>query len=293
MKDEYVMGIDNGGTVTKAAIYDRKGQVLAIASKSTQMLTPREFHTERSIDELWAANVEVIKKAIEQSGIDASQIKGVAVTGHGNGLYLVDEEGHPVRNGIISTDSRAKEYVERWQRSPEFLTDILPKTMQSIWAGQPVALLAWLKDFEPETLQKARYIFMVKDLIRFYLTGEAFLELTDISGTNLINVRDCKYDDELLAWWGLDELRDKLPPIKRSTECCGKITDDVARLTGLCAGTPVSGGVFDISASSIASGINSLDKMAIVTGTWSINEYVTDHPVIDKDLFMTSIYPIE
>ncbi len=75
MKDEYVMGIDNGGTVTKAAIYDRKGQVLAIASKSTQMLTPREFHTERSIDELWAANVEVIKKAIEQSGIDASQIK--------------------------------------------------------------------------------------------------------------------------------------------------------------------------------------------------------------------------
>ncbi len=109
MKDEYVMGIDNGGTVTKAAIYDRKGQVLAIASKSTQMLTPREFHTERSIDELWAANVEVIKKAIEQSGIDASQIKGVAVTGHGNGLYLVDEEGHPVRNGIISTDSRAKD----------------------------------------------------------------------------------------------------------------------------------------------------------------------------------------
>lgn len=88
MKDEYVMGIDNGGTVTKAAIYDRKGQVLAIASKSTQMLTPREFHTERSIDELWAANVEVIKKAIEQSGIDASQIKGVAVTGHGNGGFV-------------------------------------------------------------------------------------------------------------------------------------------------------------------------------------------------------------
>lgn len=95
------------------------------------------------------------------------------------------------------------------------------KTMQSIWAGQPVALLAWLKNFEPETLQK-RVIFYGQGPDPFYLTGEAFLELTDISGTNLINVRDCKYDDELLAWWGLDELRDKLPPIKRSTECCGK-----------------------------------------------------------------------
>ncbi len=66
--------------------------------------------------------------------------------------------------------------------------------------------------FRARDAAKARYIFMVKDLIRFYLTGEAFLELTDISGTNLINVRDCKYDDELLAWWELDELRDKLPP---------------------------------------------------------------------------------
>lgn len=62
MKEHYVMGIDNGGTVTKAAIYDRSGNVVAIASQSTQMLTPKEFHTERDINELWAANVEVIKK---------------------------------------------------------------------------------------------------------------------------------------------------------------------------------------------------------------------------------------
>ena len=60
MKQHYVMGIDNGGTVTKAAIYDRAGNVVASASKSTQMLTPKEFHTERDINELWAANVEDI-----------------------------------------------------------------------------------------------------------------------------------------------------------------------------------------------------------------------------------------
>ena len=50
MKQHYVMGIDNGGTVTKAAIYDRAGNVVASASKSTQMLTPKEFHTERDIN---------------------------------------------------------------------------------------------------------------------------------------------------------------------------------------------------------------------------------------------------
>lgn len=292
MKDEWVMGIDNGGTVTKAAIYDRSGRMVAMASRATAMLTPRAFHTERDIDELWAANVAVIHQAIDSAGIDAAQIKGVAVTGHGNGLYLVDEAGEPVRNGIISTDSRAQAYVTRWQNDPGWAREVLPKTMQSVWAGQPVALLAWLKDNEPQTLQKARHIFMVKDLIRFYLTGEAGVELTDISGTNLINVRDGDYDEALLAWWGLDELASKLPPLKESTQCCGYITDQAAALTGLRAGTPVSGGVFDISASSVASGINGLNKLAIVTGTWSINQYVTDRPVIDEALFMTSVYPI-
>ena len=43
--------------------------------------------------------------------------------------------------------------------------------MQRLWPGQPNALLAWLKDCEPETLQKARWLFMVKDFIRFRLTG--------------------------------------------------------------------------------------------------------------------------
>lgn len=293
MNDEFVMGIDNGGTFTKAAIYDRRGKVIASAAQSTRMLTPQEHHTERDMDELWGANLAVIRQALEQSGIAASQIKGIAVTGHGNGLYLVDKSGHALRNGIISTDSRAKEYVEKWQNSPEFISHVLPKTMQSVWAGQPVALLAWLQDHEPETLQKTHAIFMVKDLVRFWLTGEACVELTDISGTSLINVRERRYDDELLAWWGLTELRDRLPPIKLSTDCCGTISAEIARQTGLQAGTPVAGGVFDISASAIACGINSVDKLAIVTGTWSINEYVTDRPVIDKDLFMTSIYPID
>ncbi|QTF06508.1 carbohydrate kinase [Brenneria izadpanahii] len=293
MKNKYVMGIDNGGTVTKAAIYDMQGHALAIASNATRMLTPKPFYTERDIKELWESNIKVIKKAVIDAGIDAVDIVGISVTGHGNGLYLVDEAGNPVRNGIISTDYRAKDYVEKWYRTDEFERDILPKTMQSIWAGQPVALLAWLNDREPQAITKTKYIFMVKDLIRYYLTGEAYLELTDISGTNLISVRDRDYDDELLDFWGIRAWKDKLPPIRLSTECCGRITRQVAELTGLAAGTPVSGGVFDISASSIASGINEINKLAIVTGTWSINEYVTDEPVVDKNLFMTSIYPLE
>ncbi len=53
MKDEYVMGIDNG-TVTKAAIYDRKGLGCSPSPQIHADADTREFHTERSIDELWS-----------------------------------------------------------------------------------------------------------------------------------------------------------------------------------------------------------------------------------------------
>lgn len=65
MKDEYVMGIDNGGIVIKVVIYDCKGQVFVIVLKFMQMLIFWEFYIECSIDELWVVNVEVIKKVIE------------------------------------------------------------------------------------------------------------------------------------------------------------------------------------------------------------------------------------
>ncbi len=68
---------------------------------------------------------------------------------------------------------------------------------------------------------------------------------------------------------------EKLPPLRGSTDCCGTITGEVAELTGLQAGTPVAGGMFDISASAIASGLVTEDHLCIVAGTWSINEYIT------------------
>ena len=53
-------------------------------------------------------------RAIDKAGIPPDKIAAVACTGHGNGLYLVDAEGRPVRNAIFSADARAREYVERW-----------------------------------------------------------------------------------------------------------------------------------------------------------------------------------
>ncbi|WDV97492.1 FGGY-family carbohydrate kinase [Brevibacillus parabrevis] len=287
----FLIGIDNGGTVTKAAVYTVDGRELAVSSRKTVMIMPQPGHTERDMEELWKANVSVIKEVLAKSGIDPKEVAGVAVTGHGNGLYLVDAAGKPVGNGIVSTDTRAKHLVEQWYQDGT-AERVLPKTMQSIWTGQPVALLGWLQANRREALERARWILMCKDFIRYRLTGEAYAEVTDISGTNLFNIKDVSYDDELLAEFGLQGIADKLPPVKYSADICGYVTEQAAKETGLAVGTPVAGGLFDIDASAIASGVTDEDKLCVVAGTWSINEYITKEPVVDKALFMTSIYCI-
>ncbi len=285
----YLLGIDNGGTVVKAAIYDPDGREVAVAGVKTETLFPRPGHIERDMDGLWSANARVIGESIRRAGIDAADIAGVAATGHGNGLYLVGRSGRPAWNGILSSDTRAGGRVQGWYRDGTF-ERALPKTCQSIWAAQPAALLAWFREHEPEALERTRWIFMCKDYIRYRLTGEAGAEITDYSGTSLMNVRTLRYDPQLLELFGIAAFADRLPPLRRSAEICGQVTEEAAEATGLKAGTPVAGGLFDITACAIATGITDPGRLCLVAGTWSINEYISPAPVESPDLFMTSVY---
>lgn len=288
---KYLIGLDNGGTMIKAALYDLKGKEIAISSTKTAMFQPEPGFTERDLEEMWQANVKAIKGVIKKAGIQGSDVIGLAATGHGNGMYLVQADGKQAYNGMISTDVRGKEYVIQWMKDGTF-EKILPKTMQSVWAGQPTTLLRWFLDHKPDVIENTKWIFMCKDYIRFRLTGDAYGEIADMSGSSIMNVRDVKYDKDLLKDMGLESIYYKLPPLRYSGEVCGTITREVAELTGLAKGTPVGGGCMDIHASAMAVGITDEEKMCVVAGTWSINEYISKKPVVDKDLFMTSIYPI-
>ena len=288
---KYLMGIDNGVTVTKAAIYDLEGREIGVYSSKTTTFKPQPGFFERDLREVWEANVQAISTVMKTTGITADDILAVAVTGHGNGIYLVDAQGAPVYHGILSTDSRAKEYANKWLADGTF-ERVLPKTMQALWPGQPNALLAWLKDHEPDVFKKIRWVFMCKDYIRYCLTGEAYAEITDMSGTSLLNVRDMTYDRELLRAFGIEDCIELLPPLKYSADICGYITKAAAAKTGLKKGTPVAGGLFDIDACAIATGITSEDKLCLVAGSWCNNQYISTKPIASKLLFMTSLYCI-
>ncbi len=289
---QYLLGVDNGCTVSKAGLFTLDGREVAVASGKSQLLSPHPGWQERDVDEFWRITAGAIREVIARSEIDPKEIIAVACTGHGNGLYLVDKQGNPVRNAILSTDGRARDYVDKWV-ADGIDTKVRPKTMQCVWPAQPNALLAWLNDNEPETMARAGWVLMAKDFVRSKLTGQFQAELTDFSGTSLMNLQTRDWDDDLLADFGIGFARDLLGPIVKTADICGEVTSEAAAETGLAAGTPVAGGMFDIDACGLSCGMIDESQLCIVVGTWGNNQYISKTPITTDDVFMTSCYSMD
>ena len=288
---KYFLGLDNGGTTTKAALFTSTGKEVGVASSETRIITPRPDFIERDMEEMWEANCKVIRNVLKETNVHPQDIAGIAVCGHGKGLYLWGKNGKPTRNGIISTDNRAWGIAQRWKNDGTE-GKVFEISYQHILPCQPVVLLAWLKENEPESLENIQWIFECKDYVRFRLTGKACAEITDYSGANFINLQTRQYDNKLLKLFGIEHLRYALPPLCTSTEVCGYITEETAELTGLKVGTPVAGGMFDIDACAIAMGVLNDQQICMIAGTWSINEYVRSTPVLDGSVLMNSLFCI-
>ena len=92
----YLLGIDNGGSDIKCAVYDLNGKELAISRTQIPMNIPEAGFTERDVENVWEANVKVIKAVLKKAEIPGEAVVAIGVTGYGNGMVLLDEEGKPV-----------------------------------------------------------------------------------------------------------------------------------------------------------------------------------------------------
>jgi len=288
---EYLLGVDNGSTVSKAAIFDLAGNEIQVASRTNELDYPHPGWTERDMATLWPYTAEAIREAIAKANINPKEIIGIGTTGHGNGIYLLDKEGQPLRPGIASMDTRAADVIDDWN-ARNLHPQAFYYTLQSFWPGQPNALLAWFKKHEPEIYGRIGSVLMIKDYVKYCLTGELSTDYTEFGGTSLMDLPRRSYSKELLELFDIPEVYEALPPPLESFEIAGKVTPEAANVTGLLAGTPVVGGVFDVQGSALGAGVFEAGQVCIVAGTWSINEIITKEPLADPNLFMTDIYTV-
>ena len=125
----YLIGVDAGNTMVKAALFDVSGQTLAVAARSSETLQPAPGFVERSPEGLWQAASGAIRDCLEQAGVSGAQVLAVGAAGHGNGLYLLDREGQGLV-GIQSMDNRAEtlasEIAPSWCTVNRITTVALP-----------------------------------------------------------------------------------------------------------------------------------------------------------------------
>jgi L-xylulokinase len=278
-----IVAIDSGLTVTKAVVFDLSGRQLGVARRGVEQRIPTPHHVERDIADLWRQTASAIRDALAASGTAPGDVIAVAATAHGDGIYLLDSAGEPLGHGILSLDSRAAAQVAGWQADGTAARS-LSLTGQEPHVSAPSALLAWVRENDPERFAAIGHILACKDWLRFCLTGTVGTDRTEAS-TSFTDLRTQDYTPDALDVFGLGALAHALPPIAGSADIVGHVTDAAASATGLAPGTPVAAGLHDVTASALGIGAHVPGVVGIVAGTYSINECVTDTPSTDAGWF--------
>jgi L-xylulokinase len=284
------MGIDIGGTMVKAALFDLTGREIAVEGRKLTILYPGQDMNERSIEEAEKMTYEVIRLVIARAEVSADDILAIGVTGQANGAYMFDADGKPVHDAVMSGDARAKDYIKKWYADGTH-DKVFPKIRQAIWPGNVPAIIAWFKDNDPETLARAKTIVTAKDFVRYLLTGEFCLEITEATGIASMDQTTETFTEEIFKAYGIEKYMDRYPVrVASCTEITGYVTERSSSLTGLAVGTPVVGGQSDTGAAIYSVGVTDNSKIVVIVGSWGINAFVNKGALISKNIFMVYRY---
>jgi xylulokinase len=213
------------------------------------------------------------------SGANPSKIAAVGFSGQMHGLVPMDADDKPLRPAILWCDQRPiKECAIIEKKLGKRLISIASNPALT---GFTAPKILWLKRNEPHIFKKMEYILLPKDYVRFQLTGERAMDISDAAGTLLLNVSKGEWAKELIQAVGIKN--DMLPRIAGSAEVCGKVTESAARQTGLLKGTPVVAGGADNTCAAVGTGIVRAGRVSSSIGSSGVIFAHTDTLLVDPE----------
>ncbi|WP_339104106.1 FGGY-family carbohydrate kinase [Haloterrigena salinisoli] len=270
------LGIDAGTRNVKAVAYDRNGRRIAAASRSQPVRNPEPGWAEQDMDAVWSTTAAVIRSVVGDLEARGTAIEAVGLTGQGDGCWLLDDDGDPVRNAVLWSDSRAAEIIEAWERDGT-LEALVDTCGSRPYPGMCLPLLRWMADEEPERLERAATAFSCKDWIAYSLTGERGTDYTEAT-VPFLDRETTAFESDVFETVGLPEQSSLIPQIRDPTAVTGTVTAEAADETGLTAGTPVVAGAIDVAASAIGSGAVAPGDGAASLGTSLFTQVIGDGP---------------
>lgn len=276
----YLLGVDFGGSSSKATLLGEDGRVAATATCEYPTYYPQSGWAEQNPEDSWNAFVSNVRELLEKSGVASEEIAAVALDAATHTAVLLDAQDRPVRNAIYWTDTRASaEADELRARCGEEITRLSFNSVSSLWT---LPQLLWLSRHEPETLARTAKIMAVKDYIRYRLTGDFVTDDIEAMGFMLLDANRNAWSDELCALAGV--AADKLPPLVRPTQPLSAIREEAARETGLRPDTLVIAGTTDTVMEVYAAGAIAPGQATVKLATAGRICAVTERAVVDPCL---------
>lgn len=277
MERNFILGIDAGTSVIKAALFDRDGNEVSRGARNVPIHNPTPQEAEEDMFDVWEAATTAIQEALTGSGVSPDEILAVGLTGQGDGSWMINKDGEPVGPAILWTDGRAGDIVEAWMADGS-TTKQFSLTGNGPYAGTASAILKWRLENQPELMVEGNVHLWCKDWIGFKLTGVAKGDPSDASLMG-IDMASRTYSDEAMEILGITDAKVVLPELLHPHEQLGEITDQAAGVTGLPKGLPVFKGSVDISASSLGVGVAKPGDCMAVVGTAGIVTVAGTDPV--------------
>ena len=245
---KYLLGADIGTTSLKATVFDENGKLIKSATKDYTLIVSVdtvEFPAEDYF--------KLFKEAYDEvtAGLTVSAL---AIDTQCETIIFADDNGKPLMNAIVWLDNRATKQAEEIKAHFGNKKVYEVTGQPEITATWPAAKILWLKENNPEVLEKAKKIFLLEDYLLYKLTGNFVTEKTLQSSTIYFDIKNDCYWDEMLEFIGID--KEKLP----------KLCDSGVKV-GEYNGVSVSTSGMDQIAGAIGAGVVDGTAISEMTGT--------------------------
>jgi xylulokinase len=275
----YLLGIDIGTSGTKTLLCDASGNVLATAVAEHPISQPKPGYSEQNPADWWSAAQAATKAVLKKAKIHGTDVSGIGLSGQMHGSVFLDKSGNVIRPALLWNDQRTGKQCAEIEQKAGGRAKLIELVANPALTGFTAPKILWLRENEPKNYEKVRQILLPKDYIRYRLTGEYATEVSDASGTLLLDVVNRKWSITLLSKLGIDPAL--LPRCYESFEVSGKLSREAASLLGMKEGTPVVGGAGDQAAGAVGNGVVKAGIISAALGTSGVMFAHSEQPTLD------------
>lgn len=243
---DYLIGFDAGTSSTRCILIDKLGKLIASSTKEYDMDTPKPGWAEQHPDLWWEAAVETVRDVLSKSKINPTDIASIGIAGQMHGSVFLDKDGQVIRPALLWCDQRTQKQCENIYDTFGGQYQFIKLSYNKALAGFTAPKVLWLRENEPDNYKKLSQILLPKDYIRYKLSGTYATEVSDASGTILLDIAKRSWSSDIIEGLNIDKTL--LPPVFESSYISSKVSKEAARQTGLKAGvdsgfalTPFSG----------------------------------------------------